>query len=199
MATPVSAPEIREAVRHMFDHVAEAPTDKYRFEVGPGLARAVGYPDELLKSVPATAAESFTGLAFLHPCLGLRPGERVLDLGCGAGLDSLIAGRAILPGGAVTGFDLSDAMLSKARTLAASVGAESVTFRRGEAETMPFADASFDAVLANGLFNLCPDKRAVACELRRVLKPGGRAIVAEITFTDPLPPREIRSVDDWFR
>lgn len=199
MATTVSAVEIRDAVRQMFDRVARTPGERYRFEVGPGLARAVGYPDELLESAPPLASESFTGLAFLHPFLNLRPGEHVLDLGCGAGLDSLIAGRAVAPGGFVTGLDLSQAMIDKGRALAAGVGAANVRFERGEAETMPFEAATFDVAFANGVFNLCPDKLAVAAELARVMKRAGRAIVAEITFMDPLPPREVKSVDDWFR
>ena len=195
----VSTPEIRDAVRQMFDRVAAIPQGRYRFAVGPELARAVGYPDELLQSVPPLAAEAFTGLAFLHPVLNLRPGEHVLDLGCGAGLDSLIAGRAVSPGGSVVGVDLSDAMVGKARALVASEHVTNVRFERGEAEALPFPDETFDVAFANGLLNLCPDKRAVAQELRRVLKPTGRAIIAEITFKDPLPPREVQSVDDWFR
>lgn len=199
MATMVGAPEIRDAVRHMFDRVANTPHESFRFRVGQDLARAVGYPDELLASVPPPASESFTGLAFLHPVLGLQPGERVLDLGCGAGLDSVIAARAVSPGGSVTGLDLSEAMVDKGGALAAALAVGNVRFERAEAEAMPFADATFDVAFANGLFNLCPDKHAVAGELHRVMKPGGRAVVAEITFTDPLPPREVRSVDDWFR
>ncbi len=199
MPTNVSAPAIRDAVRQMFDRVAETPGAPYRFQVGPELARAVGYPDEVLRSLPPAASESFTGLAFLHPRLGLRCGEHVLDLGCGAGLDALIVDGAVSPDGSVTGLDVSDAMVSKAREIARTVAAAHVRFERGEAEAMPFADATFDAAYANGVFNLCPDKRAVASELLRVLKPEGRAVVAEITFTNPLPPREVRSVDDWFR
>jgi arsenite methyltransferase len=199
MIAGITAPEIKDAVQRMFDRVAWAPGDQYRFAVGPGLARQVGFPDEILRALPAAAWESFTGLAYLHPRLALRPGEQVLDLGAGAGLDSLVAGRGVLPGGRVTGLDLSEAMVARARALAASEGASHVRFERGEAEAMPFADATFDAALVNGCFNLCPDKAAVARELLRVLRPGGRALVAEITFIGPLPPLEVRSVDDWFR
>lgn len=199
MATTVGAPQIREAVRSMFDRVAGTPRDRYRFEVGPDLARAVGYDEELLGSLPPIASEVFTGLAFLHPFLNLQQGEHVLDLGCGAGLDAFIAARAVAPGGFVTGLDLSEGMIVKARGLAGSIGATNVGFERGEAEAMPFGDASFDAAYANGLLNLCPDKLAVVGQLRRVMKRNGRVLFAEITFMDPLPPREVRSADDWFR
>lgn len=199
MPSLVPVPEIKAAVRQMFDRVADAPSEKFRFNVGQALARAVGYPVELLHSLPSCAFESFTGLAYLHPHLALQPGDHVLDLGCGAGLDSLIASRAVVPHGSVTGLDLSPAMVTKARAVAASVGAPDVRFKQAEAEAMPFADGTFDAALVNGIFNLCPDKPAVARELCRVMKPGGRAVVAEITFTTPLPARELRTVDDWFR
>ena len=199
MSTTVTGAEIRDAVRRMFDRVAAAPGEKYRFAVGPALARRVGYPEAVLASLPASACESFTGLAYLHPYLGLQPGEHVLDLGSGAGMDSLLAGRAVSPGGSVVGLDISETMVSKARHLAATLRADHVRFEQGVAEAMPFAEATFDAAYANGVFNLCPDKPAVASELRRVLKPGGRAVIAEITFTEPLPSTEVQTVDDWFR
>ncbi len=195
----VGAAEIHEGVRRVFNRVAVTPTDTFRFGVGTALAREVGYPESVLASLPPVVTESFTGLAHLHPCLGLRPGEHVLDLGAGAGLDAIVASRAVSPGGTVTGLDLAEAMVAKARRVAALVGVENASFARGEAESMPFGDGTFDAALVNGIFNLCPDKTPAARELYRVLRPGGRAVVAEITFTDPLPPTEVRSIDDWFR
>lgn len=199
MTTSVSELELRDAVRRMFDRVAGAPQDRYRFEVGRELASGVGYPREVLQSFPDEAAETFTGLAFLHPHVALRPGERVLDLGCGAGLDSLIAGRAVSPGGSVTGVDVSASMVAKARAVAASLRADEVRFEQGQAEALPFAEKTFDAALVNGIFNLCPDKLTVARELHRVMKVEGRVVVAEITSNEPLLAKEVRTVDDWFR
>jgi SAM-dependent methyltransferase len=197
--TPVGPLEIRDAVRRTFDRVAEAPRAGYRFEVGPDLARAVGYPEALLAGLPPSAVEAFTGLAYLHPWLRPAPGERVLDLGAGAGLDTVLLARAVRPGGQAVGLDFSERMVARARALADRVGAPNVRVERGEAEALPFADAAFDAAHVNGLLNLCPDKAPVARELRRVVRPGGRAVVAEITFGEPLAARELRSVDDWFR
>lgn len=199
MALMVAPPEIRKAVRQMFNRVADAPRDKFRFRVGRALAGEVGYPGDLLDAMPPAAVESFTGLAYLHPHLHLQPGEHILDLGSGAGLDSLLCARAVGPDGSVTGLDIAEAMVARAGALAATLGTGHVRFQRAEAEAMPVSDACVDAALLNGLLNLCPDKPAVVRELRRVLKPGGRAVVAEITFVDPLPAGEVGTVDDWFR
>jgi hypothetical protein len=113
MAITVTAPEIREGVRRMFNRVAATPVDKYRFAVGPSLARAVGYAEDVLASLPASAFDSFTGLAYLHRYLGLTPGQHVLDLGSGGGMDSVLAGRVVGPGGSVVGLDLSDEMVTE--------------------------------------------------------------------------------------
>lgn len=191
--------ELREGVRATFDAVAQSPRGKYHFPVGPAFARQVGYPDEDLLCLPPAASESFTGLAYLHPYLNLRSGERVLDLGSGAGLDSVLAARAVGSTGAVTGLDFAGAMVHKAASVAAAAGAINATFVRGSAEALPFTGGHFDAVLVNGLLNLCPDKAAVVAEVLRILKPGGRTVDAEISFLDPLPPAEIRTLDDWFR
>lgn len=199
MSASVAASEIRDAVRRMFNRVADAPADRYRFAVGAALARAVGYPEAVVVALPPAATETFTGLADLHPYLALRPGEHVLDLGCGAGLDTIVAARTVAPGGRVTGVDVAEAMIDRARGTAALLHVDNAAFERADADATPFPDAAFDVALVNGLFNLCPDKRAVARELFRVLRPGGRAVVAEITFTAPLPATEVRSVDDWFR
>lgn len=197
MATTVRPDAIQQAVRQMFDRVAERPDDAYRFKVGPDLARRVGYSDEVLAAVPPHSADAFTGLVYPHPHLRLRPGEAVLDLGCGRGLDCFIAARAVGPTGSVTGLDLSEAMIERAHASAA--GFPDVTFKRGEAEALPFPDASFDVVYGNGILNLCPDKMRVVREMHRVMKRGARAVVAEITFTEALTERQLRTTDDWFR
>lgn len=199
MADTMTVSEIRGGVRAVFDAVAQTPRETFRFAVGPALAREVGYPDHLLASLPSLAAESFTGLAYLHPHLDLRPGEHLLDLGSGNGLDAAIAARAVAPTGSVTGLDFAGAMVVKATASAATMAVENVMFLQGSAEAMPFPDRTFDVLLVNGLLNLCPEKAVVAHEMCRVLKPAGRGVIAEITYTEPLPPTEIKTIDDWFR
>lgn len=197
MATTVRPEEIQEAVRHMFDRVAERPDDTYRFKVGPDLARRVGYPDDVLAASPPHSADAFTGLAYLHPHLRLQRGEAVLDLGCGRGLDCFISARAVGRTGSVTGLDLSEAMIERARASAEEF--PNVSFQRGEAEALPFPDAIFDVVYANGILNLCPDKPRVVQEMHRVMKPGARFVVAEITLTESTTECQLQTTDDWFR
>jgi len=199
MAPGVEPAKIRHAVRQKFNDVAILPNNRYRFRVGCELARDVGYPAELLAPLPATAAESFTGLAYLHPHLALREGEQVLDLGCGAGLDTLVAARAVGPRGLVVGVDMADDMIAKARNNAVAAGITNARFALAEAEALSVDDGVIDVAIVNGIFNLCPEKPAVAHELGRVLRPGGRAVVAEITFSKALPPATLQSSEDWFR
>ena len=183
----------------MYSKVATTPTAAFRFPVGPDLARKLGYPEELLQSLPLTAIESFTGVACPVLAANLSPGEVVLDLGSGAGLDAMIAARQVGPSGRVVGVDLSEAMVIKARANAAAVGASTVEFRQGYAEALPAEADAFDAVIVNGLLNLAPDKPAVVQEIFRVLRSGGRAQVAEIVTDGTSPPVTMKSLEDWFR
>jgi SAM-dependent methyltransferase len=195
----VTMPAIRDRVREVFNRVAGSPLEKFRFAVGPALAARLGYPMQRIAALPPTAADSFTGVAYLHDDLHPQSGERLLDLGSGAGLDTMLLADSVLPGGTVTGLDIAEQMVEKATRLADDVGVTHASFRQGSAEAMPFADATFDAAHVNGFFNLCPEKAAVARELHRVLKVGGRAVVAEITFAPPMERPPMNSADDWFR
>jgi len=198
MAT-VAAHELADAVRSTFNRVATTPGAGYRFAVGRDYARAVGYPDGLLDSLPAEAAASFTGLTYLLPQLRLAPAERVLDLGCGGGLDSALMARAVAPTGILYGVDLSEKMVARARRVGTALRLLNARFLQGAAEALPIASDSIDVVVANGFLNLCPDKAAVVRDVARVLRPEGRAVFAEISFADVRPSVELRTADDWFR
>jgi arsenite methyltransferase len=147
--------------------------------------------------VPETAVGSFAGVANPWQLGRLAPGERVLDLGSGAGTDSLVAAQMVGEDGYVTGIDMTPEMLAKARVAAAEMGAANVKFVESEAEQLPFPDASFDVVISNGVIDLIPDKDAVFAEIFRVLTPGGRIQLADVTIQNPVSAEGRRNIDLW--
>jgi arsenite methyltransferase len=154
------------------------------------------HPGELA-NVPDSAVESFAGVANPFSLGRIEPGEHVLDLGSGAGTDSLVAAQMVGPAGNVTGIDMTPEMLHKARATAAAMGAENVTFIEADAERLPFDDGSFDVVISNGVIDLIPDKDAVFSEIFRVLVPGGRIQVADVTIQRPVSEEGKRNIDLW--
>lgn len=141
--------------------------------------------------------ESFAGVANPFSLGRLARGERVLDLGSGAGTDSLVAAQMVGPEGAVTGIDMTPEMLARARAAAAELGADNAQFVEGEVERLPFPDRSFDVVISNGVIDLVPDKDAVFGELFRVLAPGGRLQIADVTIQQPVSEEGRRNIDLW--
>lgn len=191
--------EIMAAVSDRYGQVAECPQGKFNFPVGRAFAESVGYDPVLLAHLPAGLTESFTGAGNPQPFVDARPGETVLDLGCGAGLDVYHYARAVGPSGKVYGLDFAAAMLCKAEENMRLAEVENVTFLHAPADRIPLPDASVDLVTANGIFNLAPDKDAVMREVARVLRPGGRTIFAEIVAKGELPSDMRRDLTDWFR
>jgi SAM-dependent methyltransferase len=189
--------ELRQGVHQAYTRVAEAPDAGHPFAVGRAFAEGLGYPAEWLDRVPASAVEAFTGISNVSVFADLPPSARVLDLGCGAGLDSLIAAWRVGPEGRVIGLDFSQAMLARAQRAAAEAGAGNVEFRRDDAERLPLDGAWADAALVNGLFNLNPAREAIFRELARVVRPGGAVFSAELILREPLPS-EAANVDDWY-
>lgn len=195
----MTSKEIMQAVSDRYGQVAEAPQSKFNFPVGRTFAESVGYDPALLARLPAGLSESFTGAGNPEPFVDPQPGETVLDLGCGAGLDVYHYAQAVGPSGMVYGLDFSAAMLRKAEENLRSVEVDNVIFLNAPVDRIPLPDASVDLVTANGIFNLSPDKDSVMREVARVLKPGGRTIFAEILAKDELPSDIRRDLNDWFR
>jgi arsenite methyltransferase len=187
---------LKSEIKKTYAGVSEEPERDFIFPTGRPWAEDLGYPAELA-SVPEAAVESFAGVANPWQMGRLEPGERVLDLGSGAGTDSLIAAQMVGELGHVTGIDMTPQMLTKARAAAAELGATNVEFVEAEAERLPFADESFDVVISNGVIDLIPDKDAVFAELHRVLAPGGRMQIADVTIQNPVSAEGRRNIDLW--
>ena len=184
-------------IKRTYAEVSQEPEKDFVFPTGRGWAVDLGYPGALLARVPDLAAESFAGVANPFSLGPLDPGERVLDVGCGAGTDSLVAAQMVGRDGFVAGLDMTPEMLAKAAAAAREMEATNVEFVEGEAEELPFPDASFDVVISNGVIDLIPDKEAVFSEIARVLAPGGRLQVADVTIQNPVSEEGKQRIDLW--
>jgi len=188
---------LRVAIREEYALVATEPERGFHFHTGRPLARLLGYEDAWLDGIPEASVASLAGTG--NPfAMGLpQPGERVIDIGCGAGLDSLIAARMVGPQGAVVGVDMTPEMLGRARRSAGEVGVDNVEFRHGLAEALPVPDGWADVVISNGVLNLFPDKLAGLGEMARVLKPGGRLQIGDILVDRSVGDGAKRNIDLW--
>jgi arsenite methyltransferase len=188
---------LRCEIKKTYARVSQEPREDFIFPTGRAWALDLGYPPELMARVPEAAAESFAGVANPFSLGTLEPGEFVLDVGSGAGTDSLVAAQMVAPQGRVTGVDMTPEMLAKARAAAVEMGATNVEFIEGEAERLPFEDESFDVLISNGVIDLAPDKDAVFSEVHRVLRPGGRIQIADVTIQNPVSEEGRRKIDLW--
>jgi arsenite methyltransferase len=189
--------ELDGKVRQMYRAVAERPDDSYHFAMGRSLAEQLGYPGKLLDRLPGEAVQSFAGVGYFLDLAGLAPGEAVLDLGSGSGADSFAAALGVGPSGRIVGIDITPQQLAKAERLRRQAGLEHVRFMLGRIERLPCDDASFDVVISNGVINLAPDKQRVFAEAARVLRPGGRLVLADIVSRDQLSTSISCNADLW--
>jgi SAM-dependent methyltransferase len=188
---------LRQAIQDEYAEVAANPEKGFHFHTGRPLARMLEYADEWLEGLPESSIESFAGTGNPFSLGELRPGERVVDVGCGAGIDSLIAAKKVGPDGRVIGVDMTPSMLEKARQGAQEAGLRNVEFREGYAEELPIVDGWADVVISNGVLNLMPDKGAALEEMSRVLKPGGRLQIGDILVQKAVPESAKRKIDLW--
>jgi len=188
---------LREQVKSKYREVAADPRRTYHFHTGRGLARRLGYEDDAVDALPDRAVESFAGVANPFALRRLAPGERVVDIGSGAGFDSFLAAAQVGPTGRVVGVDMTPEMLEKSTATGTELGLDHVEFRAGLAESVPVEDSWADVVISNGVINLCADKHAVLSEIRRVLRPGGWLQFADIANGLPVPEGALRDIDLW--
>jgi arsenite methyltransferase len=194
---PVDPAALREQVREKYREVASDPGRPFHFHTGRRLAALLGYDSDAVAALPDRAVESFAGVGNPFALRALRRGERVVDVGSGAGFDSFIAAAQVGPEGRVVGVDMTDEMLEKATGTAVELEMPHVEFRRGLAESLPVENGWADVVISNGVFNLCADKQAVFAEVRRVLRPGGTLQFADIANGTPVPVAAMRDIDLW--
>lgn len=194
---PVDVDVLREAIHKTYTDVATDAAQEFIFPTGRPWAQELGYPEPELSRIPDATVESFAGVAN-HWTLGrIEPGSVVLDLGCGAGTDLLIAAQMTGPTGRVIGVDMTPSMLERARASSREIGLANVELHESLIETLPLRDASVDVVISNGVIDLVPDKDAVLDEIDRVLRPGGRLQLADVVIHHEVSEDARARIDLW--
>ena len=188
---------LRGQIKAKYSNVAEDPEQGFHFHTGRPLARMHEYPEADVDWLPSGTVDSFAGTGNPFSLGALNPGETVLDIGCGAGFDTLLAARDVGPSGRVIAVDMTDAMIEKTRLGAQALGLANVDARLGFAEALPAADATVDVVISNGVINLCPDKVGAMQEVWRVLQPSGRFQIADIIVHLEVPQDAKDDIDLW--
>lgn len=191
------AADLKNSVRGAYSEAACQPDRSHPFPVGRAFAEELGYPSELLRRVPQVSVEAFTGVSNVSLFAHLPAGATVLDLGCGAGLDTFIAAERVASG-TVFGVDFSWEMLARAQRSCETAAASNVRFVLADAERLPFRGESIDVALVNGIFNLNPGRKQIFSELARVIKRGGEMYAAELLLRAPLPDEMRENSSDWF-
>ncbi len=195
-APPIEVDVLRDEIRKTYDGVSTSPEDEFIFPTGRAWAEDLGYPPELA-NVPEASVESFAGVANHFDLGRIEEGATVLDLGCGAGTDLLVAAQMIGPEGKAIGIDMTASMLERARASAREMGLDNVELHEGLIESLPVADESVDVVVSNGVIDLVPDKDSVFGEIDRVLRPGGRLQIADVVIHEEVSEDARKRIDLW--
>jgi arsenite methyltransferase len=190
---------IEESIKGKYAKVAVSPEGLFRYPTGRAGLETLHYDPQIIQDLPESVVAAYCGVGNPFTLGPIHPGEAILDIGCGVGVDSLIAARLVGPSGSVRGIDLVPGMLNRAKENARLLGAENVELTEGSAEELPFTDSSFDVVISNGVFNLVVDKVKALEEVMRVLKPSGRFMIADQVLAGELPKETKARVENWAR
>ena len=193
----ISTDDLHDAIKKEYSMVAEYPNKGYHFHTGGEAADRIGYDQALYTNIPKENIESFAGTGNPFGLGPINEGDVVVDVGSGAGLDSLIASQLVGPKGRVVGIDMTPKMLSKSRHGAKTMGADNTEFREGFADNLPLPDNFADVVISNGVLNLTPDKAKTLKEWARVLKPGGRLYIGDILVAKKIPQSALDDISLW--
>jgi arsenite methyltransferase len=189
---------LRAEIQTMYSRVATSPNGEFHFHRGPHYAATMlGYDATELSALPAEVTSSFAGIGNPHAVGRIPVGATVLDIGCGAGTDLLLAARCVGPRGRAIGVDMTETMRQRASKGAEACGLDNVDVRNGDATRLPVEDRSVDVVISNGVLNLVPEKQRAVSEIARVLKPGGRVQIADIIIGEVLSDSALRDIDLW--
>lgn len=188
---------IEEGIRGKYTKVSDSPEGLFQYPTGRAGLEALNYDSELIQALPDSAVASYCGVGNPFTLGVIRKGEAVLDIGCGAGIDTIVAAMMVGPAGTVAGIDMVPEMLARARENLRMTDLKNVIFEEAYGEKLPFADGGFDVVISNGVFNLIPDKAKALSEVVRVLKPGGRLMMADQILVGELPSEIKARVASW--
>ncbi|MCF8026050.1 MAG: methyltransferase domain-containing protein [Desulfobacteraceae bacterium] len=191
--------QIVESVSSKYERVAISPEGWFKYPTGREGLQILGYDSSLIEQLPDTIAAFYCGVGNPFSLGSLESGQTVLDVGCGAGVDTILAGIMVGPNGRAVGVDLVPEMLERACRNLAQTNCENVGFQEASAEALPFPDQSFDVTISNGAFNLVPDKPKALAEVMRVLKPGGQLLLADQILTGPQPENARECINRWAR
>lgn len=193
----LNKPSILQAVEEMYEEVASQPDNEFHFPTGQEACRFVGYPESKLDALPDAALESFAGVGYPFLADVIDPGDTVLDVGSGSGVDVLVSALEAGASGTVYGLDVTPAMIAKAKETIRETDLAVADILEGDAEDLPLDDESVDVVTSNGVFNLVPDKEAAFREVDRILTPGGHVQIADIVLAEPAPPESKADPGLW--
>lgn len=195
--TPERSVEIRSSVKSKYREVAKRPEGHFPYPIGMESALNLGYDPSWLEEIPDEVIAWFVGVGNPFRVRTPKPGERVLDAGCGCGLDAFVSALLVGPAGRVSGVDLTAEMLMLPRAVSLKFSIQNVEFLETSIEDLPYEDGIFDLAISNGVLNLVPNKKVAFSELARILKPGGTLVAADLLVMEKIPPEVLTSKDAW--